>query len=348
MDSLGNIDLAGFFPTEIAKWLKEYQIPSFRAQQIFHWIHRQAVISFQEMSNLPADLIRLLEKQFITPLPLTIALTRTSSDGTEKYLFSLTDGHTLETVLIPDKERQTVCVSSQVGCAMGCSFCATGQAGFVRHLSAGELAGQVLWVENLLRKRSLAVTNVVFMGMGEPLANYDAVLKSIRLLNTPAGLNLGMRRFTLSTCGLVPQILKLAREGLPLNLAISLHATTDNLRSQIMPINKRFPLAELFSACRSYQEKTGRRISFEYALIRDFNDDLKAARELTNLLSGLLGHVNLIPVNPVGGEEPPEARKIAEFARVLENSSIPVTVRKERGADIEAACGQLRQINYRP
>jgi len=345
MNILGSMDLAGLFPGEIAPWLEKYEFPPFRAGQIFHWIHKQAEPTFTGMQNLPNDLISLLAEHFKTPLPLKAVKTRLSKDGTEKYLFSLPDGHTLETVLIPEGARQTVCVSSQVGCAMGCTFCATGQAGYVRSLTAGEITGQVLWVENLLRQRNKAVTNVVFMGMGEPLANYDAVLKSIRLLNAPDGLNLGIRRFTISTCGLAPQIKRLAQEGLPLNLAVSLHAPTDELRSQIMPVNRRFPLAQLLNACEIYQAAVGRRISFEYALIKDFNDSPRAAEGLARLLAGKLCHVNLIPVNPVSGAKPPPPAQIAEFARILEAASVPVTVRKERGGDIEAACGQLRQTN---
>ena len=228
---------------------------------------------------------------------------------------------------------------------MGCSFCATGRSGYVRNLSAGEIVAQVLWVENRLKKQRLGISNIVYMGMGEPLANYDAVLRSVRLLNHPKGLNLGARRLTISTCGLVPQIKALATENVQINLAVSLHAVTDAERSVIMPVNKRYPLSELLEACDDYTSQTGRRISYEYALIRGFNDNVEHAQKLRDLLRGRLCHVNLIPINPVGAEKRPSAKSIAEFAQVLEGGRIPVSVRKERGTDIEAACGQLRQIH---
>lgn len=345
MQSGGTLHIAGFFPEEIAMWLKAQQIASFRSKQIFHWLQKRAVLDFAEMSNLPKELINLLQTSFQTPLPLTLVTTKQSLDGTEKYLFALTDGATIETVLIPEEDRRTICISTQVGCAMNCSFCATGKAGYVRNLTAGEIAAQVLWVENRLQENGKTISNVVYMGMGEPLANYDAVLKSARLLNHPQGLNLGARRLTISTCGLAPQIKDLAQEDLQLNLAVSLHAVTDAERTLIMPVNNRFPLAELFAACDYYIEKTGRRISFEYALISGFNDTREQAVKLRELLGNRLCHVNLIPINPVGTEKRPSAHRILDFSRVLEEGGLAVSIRKERGTDIEAACGQLRQAN---
>ena len=335
------MDLVGLFPEEIKDWLAERQIPAFRADQIFAWLHRHAAQSFEEMTNLPKRVITELEKAF--PWPLQLATSRKSVDGTQKYLFALKDRSTIEAVLIPEEERQTLCISTQVGCAMACSFCATGQSGYVRNLTVAEIVSQVLWVENRLKALGQNITNIVYMGMGEPLANYEALLRSVRLLNHPQGLNLGARRLTISTCGLAPQIRALARENIQVNLAISLHATTDAERSEVMPVNKRFPLQELLEACEYYTEQTGRRISYEYALIHGFNDTVEQAKRLQHLLKGRLCHVNLIPINPVGSERRPSAKGLAEFAQVLEAGHIPVSIRKERGTDIEAACGQLRQ-----
>lgn len=343
MNNRGNIHLSGMEVQEIVSWLEQYNQPKFRGQQIFQWIHKHTVLDFQNMTNLPRPLQEWLLADFDKALPLELVTTRVSQDGTEKYLFSLDDGATIETVLIPEGERQTLCVSSQVGCAMNCSFCATGKAGYVRNLSAGEIVGQVLWVENLLKTRGSTLSNIVYMGMGEPLANYEAVLKSIRLLNHTEGLNLGARRITVSTCGLVPQIKNLAQEELQVGLAISLHAVTDQERSEIMPINRRYPIKELLEAGDYYAAQTGRRISYEYALIRDFNDDRHHAIQLKELLQGRLCHVNLIPINPVGLEKRPSEEAISAFSQVLERAGIHVSVRKERGTDIEAACGQLRQ-----
>lgn len=342
MDHPGSLHIAGLFPEEIENWLKNHRIAPYRSDQIFAWLHRKAVQSFDQMTNLPKDLIALLEEEFLSPWPLQLITARTSVDGTEKYLFALGNA-AVETVLIPEEERQTICISTQMGCAMNCSFCATGQTGYIRNLTAGEIVAQVLWVEGHLRKRGQSLSNVVYMGMGEPLANYDEVLKSARLLNHPQGLNLGARRLTISTCGLAPQIRALAEEDLQINLAVSLHAVDDVARSEIMPVNKRFPIGEVLSAADYYTEKTGRRISFEYALISGFNDTLEQASKLRELLKGRLCHVNLIPINPVGTEKRPSAKCIADFARVLEEGHIPVSTRKERGIDIEAACGQLRQ-----
>lgn len=343
MDNGGSLHLSGLFPTELSSWLVQHHQASYRGQQIFQWIHRQTVQDFSQMTNLPKSLQTKLREEFGTPLPLKLVTLRLSQDGTEKYLFALNDGATIESVLIPEEDRQTLCVSSQVGCAMNCSFCATGKSGFMRNLSAGEIVAQVLWVENRLKDQRLTLSNVVYMGMGEPLANYNAVIKSIRLLNDPQGLNFGARRITISTCGLVPQIRRLAQEGVQVNLAISLHAVTDQSRSAVMPINKSFPISELLDAANYFSTQTGRRVSFEYALIAGFNDGLEQANQLKNLLRTRLCHVNLIPVNPVGSEERPSSVRIKAFAQVLEQGGVQVSIRKERGTDIEAACGQLRQ-----
>lgn len=311
----------------------------YRAKQIYQWIYSQGVTSVQEMTNLPKRLRQALAEYDF--LPLSTAAVRQSADGTRKYLFRLRDGSVIETVMIPEEKRITVCVSTQVGCAMGCVFCATGQAGFIRNLTTEEIVGQVLAVRQDIKRR---VSNIVFMGMGEPLQNYDAVMAAIRLFNDPEGLAIGMRHITISTCGVVPGIRRLADEGLQLVLAISLHATTDEKRQQLMPIARRYRLDELMEACRYYVEKTGRRITFEYALIAGVNDDIAEARRLAKLLQGITAHVNLIPMNPVveTGLTRSSDETILRFAEVLQQSGVPVTIRQERGTDIEAACGQLR------
>ena len=343
MENMGKIQIAGLFPDEINTWLSAYDVAPYRSKQIFHWIHHQLVDDFSEMSNIPHKVIELLDAFFQAPLAVRERRTRTSEDGTEKYLFGLDDHETIETVLIPDGSRNTVCVSSQVGCAMNCSFCATGQGGYVRNMSAAEIISQALWVQRRLKKKNESISNIVFMGMGEPFANYQEVMKAICLMNHPDGLNLGMRRITISTCGLVPQIRRFAQENIQVNLAISLHAPNNPKRSQTMPINRKYPVEQLMDACFYYVEQTSRRISFEYALIDGFNDSIEDAHELRDLLQGLLCHVNLIPVNPVNHLMRSDPQVIQEFAQVLEKSHISVTIRKERGTDIEAACGQLRQ-----
>lgn len=331
--------LGGSSLLELEELMAHFGEPRYRAKQLYDWIYRQAVQDVQQMTNLPAALRQKLSVYSI--LPLAFVKTRRSVDGTVKFLLRAQDGSLIETVMIPEEDRTTVCVSSQVGCAMGCIFCATGQGGFIRNLTAREMVGQVLAVRQAEGRR---ITNVVYMGMGEPLLNYEEVLKSIRILNDQRGLGIGIRHITVSTCGIVPGIRRLAGEGLQLVLAVSLHSADDKQRARLMPVASRYPLGELIEACRYYLEKTGRRVTFEYALIAGVNDTLQAARDLVELLSGLQCHVNLIPVNPVAGAglERSSLQRIEEFARRLEQAGISVTVRKERGTDIEAACGQLR------
>lgn len=312
----------------------------FRAQQIFQWLHQKNVTSFQEMKNLSQNLRERLEEtayiEKITPVAK-----RRSKDGTIKYLFRLKDGETIESVYLPYGDRKSICISSQVGCGMGCTFCATGLSGLARNLTVAELVDQVYAVQ---RDLNVKISNVVLMGMGEPLANYDVVLAGIRLLNDSKGQNIGIRHITLSTCGLVPQIRQLAKEDLQIVLAISLHAPTDEERNKMMPINKRYPLSELIQACRDYTQITNRRVTFEYALIKDMNDRKEDAHQLANLLKRLLCHVNLIPINPVEetGHGRPTKDQIEEFLKILQKAGIETTLREERGTDIEAACGQLR------
>ncbi|NLN17041.1 MAG: 23S rRNA (adenine(2503)-C(2))-methyltransferase RlmN [Firmicutes bacterium] len=322
---------------ELMSTLKE---PPFRAKQVMQWIYQRGRFDFQQMGNLPKTLRDKLDGAASIVLP-RITARRLSQDGTQKYLLELADGATIETVLIPEGSRRTLCVSSQVGCAMDCRFCATGAQGFERNLTVGEMVGQVLAVQKDSQEK---ITNIVLMGMGEPLANYEQVMGAVRLWNDPLGLGIAARRLTISTCGLVPGIRRLSREGLQVVLAVSLHAPNDDLRNHIMPINRRYNLTQLMEACREYVEATNRRITFEYALMQGFNDSPEHARQLAQLIKGILCHVNLIPLNPVDGHgwTSPTKRQVLLFQEELARHNIEATVRAARGADIEAACGQLK------
>ena len=333
---------------ELRALLAEWDQPAYRADQIWNWLYVQSATSPDEMTNLPKALrARLADKAYIGGL--TAITEQRSSDGeTVKWLFDLfpSDGTAqIETVLMRYARRRTVCISSQAGCGIGCSFCATGQMGLQRNLTPGEIVAQVLFVARELARDGDALTNVVLMGMGEPFANYDAVLAALRCLTTPDGFNLGQRRLTVSTVGLVPGIERFARKGLQVNLAVSLHAATDDLRDTLVPLNRRYPLDRLFAACRDYVARTRRRISFEWALIHGVNDSVGQARALAERARGLRCHVNLIPLNPTtgypGAPTPPE--QVAAFSAELERHGVPVTVRVRRGVDIQASCGQLRQ-----
>ena len=314
--------------------------PSFRAKQIFEWLYRGAE-SFDEMSNLSKSLRERLEAAY-TAGNLKIEQKFVSRiDETRRYLLKLEDGNYIESVLMKYHHGYTICVSSQVGCAMGCRFCASTRNGKARNLSAGEIIGQVMTVQKDLGER---ISNIVMMGIGEPLDNYDEVLKFLEIVNHPSGLNIGHRHITLSTCGLVPKIKDLADRQLQITLSVSLHAADDETRSEIMPVNRRYSISQLMEACRYYIKKTNRRISFEYTLISGVNDNSAEAEKLLKLLHGMLCHVNLIPVNPVKetGFKQGSRAKIEEFQRILESGGISATIRREMGADISAACGQLR------
>ncbi len=327
-------------------------LPKFRAGQVFEWVQAKGAGAWDEMKNVPASVGEALAGAVdLTSLEaLKTQVSRT--DGTRKYLFRLGDGQTVETVLMlyerkVARDRATVCVSTQVGCAMGCAFCATGLGGLVRNLEAGEIVGQVLEIMRQVRQEDpeFRVTNVVFMGMGEPLQNYGSLLAAISLLNNPKGQNIGMRRMTVSTCGIVPRILDLARDNPQVTLAISLHSARDEVRDRLVPMNRHYPLQELMDACRKYIEITNRRITFEYALVKGVNSSPQDARDLARLTEGLLCNINLIPVNAVretGLERPTEAEN-AEFARILTEAGVEVSLREEKGSDIDAACGQLRK-----
>ncbi len=353
--------------SELAGLLADWGEPRFRSEQVWRWLYQSLVDDFQAMGNLPAELRNRLGGELdLRPLQVLTAQ-ESASRQTRKLLFRLRDGATIESVLMHYQDRRTVCSSTQAGCGMGCIFCATGQGGLARNLSAGEIVAQILWFERELRHAELArlqspearteakdlssrlsghlVTNVVLMGMDEPLANYDATWRAIETLTDPRGYHMGARRITLSTVGVVPGILRLAQEGLPINLAVSLHAPEDELRNLLVPINRRWPLASLIAATKEYVNRTGRRATIEYALIADLNDAPLHARQLSALLRGLQCHVNLIPLNPTPGSQllpsPPE--RVGAFRDELAAAGLPVTVRVRRGIDIEAGCGQLRQ-----
>jgi 23S rRNA (adenine2503-C2)-methyltransferase len=351
MDPQSKTNLLDLSLSELEEWLSSIHQPAFRARQIWHWIYKELVSEIGSMTNLPKPLRRQLDSAFDIRLPKLLKLSTNQDRLTEKALLELGDGSNIETVLLRYPHiahpRRTVCVSSQVGCAMGCVFCATGNAGYVRNLSAGEIACQILFFARALQAVNgpgTRVTNLVFMGQGEPLANLDSVWKAIQLFNSPYGYNLAARHITISTVGLVPGILKLASLPIQVGLAVSLHAPDDMLRKQLIPLAGTFPLNELLTACRSYSSQTSRRVTFEYALISGINDDLRLASELSRLLRGMLCHVNLIPFNPVANlaYKPSSQRQVRLFEDVLRRHNIVVTVRKERGGRIDAACGQLR------
>ena len=314
----------------------------YRAKQIFAWLYRN-VETFEEMTDLPKELIAKLKDSFYIK-NLTMKNFQKSKDGTIKYLFQLHDGHAIESVIMKYKYGNTACVSNQVGCKMGCNFCASAKIGFIRNLTPGEIVSQVLEIE---KQSGEKISNVVFMGIGEPLDNYDNVIKAIRLMNNPKGLNIGARHISISTCGLVHNIRKLADENMQCNLCISLHSSKDEVRTSMMPINKVYTISEIIEASKYYIEKTNRRITFEYALVDGVNDSLEDALHLSKLLKGMLCHVNLIPLNKIkdGIYEKSSTEKILAFRDFLNEKGIVATVRRELGSDISAACGQLVRQN---
>ncbi len=333
------IDLKSMTPQELAAFCQEQGQPAFRGKQLFQWLHRGAA-SVDEMTDLPkAFRERLRETCLFTPP--TVARKQVSQrDGTIKYLWELADGNCIETVLMRYRHGNSVCISSQVGCRMGCAFCASTLGGKVRNLTPAEMLDQVLFTQ---LDAGAPISNIVLMGIGEPLDNYDNVRKFLTLVNHPDGLNIGMRHISLSTCGLVKGIDRLAEEGLQLTLSVSLHAPDDETRTRLMPINRGVGVENLFAACRRYFETTGRRISYEYAMIDGVNDTPEQAALLAKRLAGTGGHVNLIPLNLV--EESPlrPSRRTADFQKQLETRGVNVTVRRRLGSDIDASCGQLRR-----
>jgi 23S rRNA (adenine2503-C2)-methyltransferase len=328
---------------ELTEAVKTWGEPVFRANQIWTGLYKNFWQSADEFTNLPKALREKLAENFRFDI-LTPTLKLDSSDGqTRKTLFKLQDGRQIEAVLMRYDRRRTLCISTQVGCAMGCTFCATGQMGFTRHLSSGEIIAQVMYYAHLLHNENDVVTNIVVMGMGEPFHNYKNTMTAIDRLNDPNGYNFGARRFTISTSGLVPAIRQFASEKRQVNLAVSLHASENDLRQSMMPVNKKYDVEELIQACRDYVETTGRRITFEWALINGVNDTPEQAKKLAALLKGLLCHVNAIPLNPTTGYEgKATTRERAEaFKLILEQNGIPCTIRIRRGIDIQAGCGQL-------
>lgn len=328
---------------ELQTWAKENDEPVFRAAQIFDWIYVKRVDSFEQMSNLSKTLRQKLDDQFqfVTLREITKF---ESKDGTVKFLFGLHDEHAIETVIMKHNYGNSVCVTTQVGCRVGCTFCASTLGGLKRNLTAGEIVAQVVQAQKILDPRNERVSSIVIMGTGEPFENYDATMKFLRLMIHEKGLNIGQRHITVSTSGIVPNIYKFADENTQINLAISIHAPNDALRSKLMPVNRRFPFAEVMDSLRYYLAKTGRRITFEYALIGGVNDRPEHAEELADVIKDMLCHVNLIPVNyvPERNYVRTPRNDIFEFQRILEKKGINATIRREQGHDIAAACGQLR------
>ena len=313
----------------------------FRAEQIFKWIFQENVTSFDEMTNISIELRQKLNEKYSLGI-FKILKKLESKDGTKKYLFDILDNNAIETVLMEYKHGYSLCVSSQVGCKMGCKFCASTGIPFIRNLTAGEIVEQILAVQ---RDTKIKISNVVFMGIGEPFDNFENVLEAIRIINNPKGLNIGARHISVSTCGQVDKIYKIADMDLQCTLSISLHATNDEKRSSMMPINNKYNIQELMKACKYYIQKTNKRISFEYALAKDNNDNLEDAKELVNLLKGMLCHVNLIPINKIenGKYNTSTNENILKFRDYLNDHGIVATIRRELGDDINAACGQLRR-----
>lgn len=338
-------DIVGLGLKELERTFKDLGQPAFRARQVFSWIYKKGALDFDGMSVLPAFLRQQLKEKFRVT-GLGVETVQRSKDGTQKLLIRLGDGAFIEAVAIPTEKRMTACISSQAGCKYACVFCASGKLGYRRDLSAGEMAGELLLVKDCGKDKD--VSHVVFMGTGEPLDNYDNVMDAVRLINSPDAFGIGARRITISTCGIVPGIKKLAEEGLQIELSISLHAADDKTRDKIMPVNKRYPLGELIPVCQEYAEKTKRQVTFEYILIEGLNAGADDAKKLTALMRGFISKVNLIPFNPVLDKalgqqwKAPDRKKVAAFRDDLENAGVQVTVRTPRGQDIDAACGQLR------
>ena len=315
--------------------------PKFRAKQVFVWLHK-GVESFDEMTNISKSLREKLDAQYYITVPKVVRKQQSKTDGTIKYLWQLRDGNCVESVLMQYHHGNSLCISSEVGCPMGCKFCASTLGGLVRRLAPSELLDQVIFAQ---KESGLPISNIVLMGIGEPLDNFDAVMQFLELVNSPDGMNIGMRHISLSTCGLVDKIKLLAEKKLQLTLSVSLHAPDDESRSKIMPVNKRWNVAELLDACRDYYEKTGRRVSFEYTMIDGVSDSPAQAEMLAKKLQGMAAHVNMIPLNSVEetGLKTSSRRAIAQFQQILERSGITATVRRTLGSDIDASCGQLRR-----
>lgn len=334
-------NLLDFTLEELQCWMKESGESAFRAKQVFSWIYKE-VWNFEEMKNIPKNLKEKLSENFYIEIPKVEKMYESNIDGTKKLLLAFRDGNLIESVIMKYKHGNSICISTQVGCRMGCKFCASTIEGRVRNLTAGEILSQIMVAQHLIQER---ISNVVLMGSGEPLDNYDNVMKFLEIVNAEYGLNIGQRHITLSTCGIVPKIYELADKEMSITLAISLHAFSDEKRREIMPIANKYSIKEILEACRYYINKTTRRITFEYSLVKDVNDSIEDAKSLGKLLKGLLCHVNLIPVNEVkeNSFKRSSQKTIENFEETLKNHGIEVTVRREMGSDINAACGQLRR-----
>ena len=336
-------ELTGMTCDEITAWVKDQGYPAFRGKQIFRWIHQGA--DFEEMTNLPAAMREKLQQESVAQ-PVTIRLKRESPlDGTVKFLYALKDGNCVEGVLMRYKYGVSLCISTQVGCRMGCRFCASTLEGRVRDLTAGEMLGEVLCANRYLSPEDIRVSHVVLMGSGEPLDNYDNVIRFLRLLREEEGIRLSIRNVSLSTCGIVPKMYQLAEENLPVTLCVSLHAPNDEIRKMTMPVAYTWSIPEILEACRNYIRKTGRRVIFEYALSDGVNAGEEQAKELASILRGMQCHVNLIPLNTVEERDMKgiSEDKVRRFLKILQDNNISATRRREMGDDIEGACGQLRR-----
>ncbi len=335
------MNLKSLTQLELADILKQLGQPAFRAKQVFTWLHK-GVRSYDEMTNLPKSLRDTLAQSYPISAPEVVRKQESKKDGTIKYLWKLSDGNCVETVLMRYRYGNTVCISTEVGCRMGCAFCASTLGGLVRRLEPFEMLDQVLFTQI---DSGLPVSHIVLMGIGEPLDNFDNVMRFLELVNSPDGMNISMRHISLSTCGLVPKIDELAKRKLQISLAISLHGPNNELRSKVMPVNKAYPIEELLDACRRYYDTTGRRIHFEYAMIDGVNDTPACAKELLQRLKGLGAHVNMIPLNHVEESplKPSSREAVARFQKILEDGGVTATVRRTLGGDIDASCGQLRR-----
>ena len=344
MTTASLVNILDLTPDELKKKFKSLGFEPYRADQVLQWVYEKGVYDFDRMSNLSLSLREKIKAVFVLAMPETAERERSDDDKSTKLLLKLKNNDFVEAVAILSGERQTVCVSSQVGCKFHCAFCASGQKGFFRNLTSGEILSQVLMMRDILPNKK--ITNIVFMGIGEPFDNYTELLKAVRALNSKSALGIGARKITLSTCGVIPKIEALGSEGIQVELSVSLHGPTDTVRGAIMPVNNAYPVKPLIEACKSYVKKTKRAITFEYLLVKGINASEKEARDLTRLLKGILCKVNLIPYNPIEefSHAAPAYEEIVRFQQILQNGGVKTTVRFSKGQDIQAACGQLRSV----